>query len=296
MLSVPDLDAAYDAYSGMGFRLSPRAEHDTLGTANHVFVFAGTYCELLGIVRPEQASRSVGGALAAGSGVTGLALCGSADEAKTDYAERGIVAEDAVEFSRAAHVDGEVGTARFRISKLADGTAPGFFSFICEHRTPKLVWHADAVAHPNGVTGIVQVLVRADDPAKAAAPYERIRSGSVLAEGGVYSVDLGPRLRFQTPSALAERYPGLNLAGPASEEGAGGAGAPATDVDGVGVVFSTVSLPRAVACLAEGGIEYASTRSGSVYIVPEHACGVLVELVDAQEVGSVTRSGVYPPG
>ena len=49
---------------------------------------------------------------------------------------------------------------------------------------------------------------------------------------------------------------------------------------GVGVVFSTASLTGVIACLEERGIEYTSTESGSVYVLPEHACGILVELVE----------------
>ena len=137
VLSVPDLPAARAAYSGIGFRLSPRAEHASLGTANHIFVFGSTYCELLGVVQPELAAASVGGALAAGSCIAGLALCGSADGAKAEYGGRGIVADDALQFSRDAHVGGSVGTARFRISKLAEGSVHGFFTFVCEHLTPE---------------------------------------------------------------------------------------------------------------------------------------------------------------
>ncbi len=262
----------------MGFRVSPRAEHESLGTANHVFVFEATYCELLGVVRPEVAKASMGGALAAGSGVAGLALRGSADTARADYAERGIGVEDPVEFSRDAHVGGYVGTARFRISRLAEGAVPGFFAFVCEHLTPELVWYPGAALHPNGVTRFAEVLVRADHPAEAARHFERIRAGAVTGAGGSWTANLGSRLTFRTPRELGDLYPGFNVCpSPTSGEPSGVDVPQRATMSGVGVVFSTKSINDAIACLEKGGIPYASTLTGSVYVLPETACGALVE-------------------
>ncbi len=278
MLSVPDLDQALAAYSLMGFQVSPRAEHDALGTANHVFVFDSTYCELLGVVRPEVAKTSVGGALAAGSGVSGLALRGSADGARADYAEHGIVAGDAIEFSRDARVRDEVRRARFRISRLEENALPGFFTFVCEHLTPDFVWYAGAALHPNGVTRIAEVIVQADDPAGATSHFERIRLGAVSEEGGFWVANLGPRLTFHTPRELGDLYPGLNPGPLPPSAGVRSSGVPTDSVmSGTGVVFSTASIGDAVSCLEEGGLPYGTTERGSVYLLPEAACGTLVE-------------------
>ena len=296
VLAVPDLDVARHAYSAMGFQLSPRAVHESLGTANHVFVFGSTYCELLGVVDPDLAADSVGGALAAGSGVAGLALRGSADGAFSEYGERGIVAAEALEFSRAAHIAGAKRTARFRISKFADGSVPGFFTFVCEHLTPEFVWYPEVQIHENGVTGIEEVLVRADDPATAAAPFERVRAGSASEDGGTWSVDLGPRLLMRTPGELSDCYPGLSESYPgrigshpglspaeagASAERAAGAESTDAGVAGIGVAFSTSSLAGAIACLEAATVPYAETDTGSIYVLPAEACGVLVEFRQA---------------
>lgn len=280
VLNVSDLDEAFRVYQRLGFVLSPRAEHEALGTANHVFVFSDTYCELLGVVRPAVASATVGGALAAVSGISGLALCGSADGARADYGGRGIVAGDAIEFSRDARVGDQVSTARFRISRLEEGAAPGFFAFVCEHLTPELVWHPAAMIHPNGVHGVEQVLLRADQPVSAARRFARLRPGSVTEDGGVGRVDLGPQLCLYRPSDLTARYPGLRLSGTMDGEREGRADAPNVDSESVGVVFSTTSLNAAITCLEAARIEYRHRGVDSVYVLPQRACGILVEFVE----------------
>ncbi len=271
VFGVADLDEAAHAYRHMGFVISPRAEHQALGTANHVFVFENTYCELLGVVRPEVAKKTVGGALAAGSGVSGLALCGVAGLAKSHYSASGISAGEPIDFSRDAEVAGEIKRARFRISRLEEGAPSGFFVFVCEHLTPELVWHPDAMAHPNGVTGIREVLVQAEDPARAAAAFECLCLGSVRTDGRFYEVALGVRLRFFKQNDLEDRYPGLSR--PLRSGGEVGTVA----ARGVGVVFSTNSIERSIDHLVDAGIDYVSTGRNSVFVLPEHAGGVLVE-------------------
>lgn len=280
VLAVPDLDEARSVYERMGFAVSPRAEHEALGTANHVFVFPSSYCELFGVVRPDVARNTVGRALAAGSGVSGLALCGSADTAKADYADRGIAAGEAIEFSRDALVGDEVATARFRISRLEDRAAPGFFAFVCEHLTPELVWHEAAMTHPNGVTGVTKVLIRADAPATAAEGFERLRPGSVAGPESVGEVDLGPRLCFHDPEDLIMRYPGLDFLEATGGNREGRAEDSAAEVRGVGVVFSTPSLADTIVCLEKAAVAYKSARSDSVFVLPEQACGILVEFTE----------------
>lgn len=280
VLAVPDLDEARSVYERMGFAVSPRAEHEALGTANHVFVFPSSYCELLGVVRPDVARTTVGGELAAGSGVSGLALCGSADTAKADYADRGIAAGEAIEFSRDASIGDEVATARFRISRLEDGAAPGFFAFVCEHLTPELVWHEAAMIHANRVTGVAEVVIRADAPGEAAEGFERLGPRSVAGRESASGSGLGPRLCFQDPDALITRYPGLDLPEAPGGTREGRSADLAADVRGVGVVFSTPSLTDTIACLEKGGVEYTSARSDAVFVLPGQACGLLVEFTE----------------
>lgn len=79
VIAVPDLDAAVDAYRGLGFDVSFGGRHTGRGTHNAIIRFGLDYLELLGIYDPAAERDQGGGELSAflektGGGLVGFAL------------------------------------------------------------------------------------------------------------------------------------------------------------------------------------------------------------------------------
>jgi hypothetical protein len=86
--------------------------------------------------------------------------------------------------------------------------APGARYFVCEHRTPELLWRPEWLAHANGATAIeaAYLVVEAGQVGAAAAAYVEITAGKLIAADdrvARIAVD-GAELVISTADALAE--------------------------------------------------------------------------------------------
>src|SRR3954463_849804 len=105
------MDEAARIFTGLGFRLTPRGHH-TLGSMNHLMMFATDYLELLGFgeggaSRPELAPFPVG--------LNGLVFKpADADEVHAHAAAVGLPILLVQSFSRPVELDGKRQDARFR--------------------------------------------------------------------------------------------------------------------------------------------------------------------------------------
>ncbi len=121
ILAVVALRFAPTIYRSLGFRLTDRGYH-TLGSANHLAMFATNYLELLGAGRAGGPFR----AELAGfpEGLNGLVL--ATDDADAQYRslrQRGVAVREPNSFSRPVAIDGVTREARFRTTHLAAGEA-----------------------------------------------------------------------------------------------------------------------------------------------------------------------------
>ncbi|SFD33997.1 Glyoxalase-like domain-containing protein [Cupriavidus sp. OV038] len=202
-----DLDAAAANWRALGFTLTPRGYH-TLGSQNHCIMLARDYLELLHVTAPSPSRQYYWDAQQRGDGCAAMS-CKSRDAFATAARLRaaGYKTSDPIEFSRPVRLDnGSEHPATFRVTALDD--APGARYFVCEHRTPELLWRPEWLAHANGATAIeaAYLVVEAGQVGAAAAAYVEITAGKLIAADdrvARIAVD-GAELVISTADALAE--------------------------------------------------------------------------------------------
>jgi hypothetical protein len=159
------MDEASRAFAALGFQLTPRGHH-TLGSMNHLAMFATDYLELLGFGegganRLELAPFPVG--------LNGLVFkTDDADVVHAHALDAGLPILPVQSFSRPVELDGAKHDARFRTTRLDPTKIAMGRVYFCEHRTPELVWRPEWQSHPNGARAIARVIVATGDPRRTA--------------------------------------------------------------------------------------------------------------------------------
>ena len=191
------IDEAMHCFSALGFQLTPRGHH-TLGSANHLAMFATDYLELLGFgeggaTRAELARFP--------AGLNGLVFKSTdADLVHREAESAGLPVLPVQSFSRPVVLDGVPRDARFRTTRLDwDKIAMGRVYF-CEHLTPDLVWRPEWQGHPNGASAITHVVVATGDPQQTAKLFRGLfgndaiaaRDGRWVMAAGSAQVELAP--------------------------------------------------------------------------------------------------------
>ena len=195
------MDEAAETYRALGFWLTPRGHH-TLGSMNHLAMFATDYLELLGFGegsagRPELAPFPIG--------LNGLVFK-TADAAAT-YAHAqsaGLPILPVQAFSRPVELDGAKKDATFRTTRLDPTKIAMGRVYFCEHLTPELVWRPDWQRHPNGARAISRVVVATPDPRRTSALFRALfGDGAVRERDGRYVVVAGSARVELTPAQAA---------------------------------------------------------------------------------------------
>jgi catechol 2,3-dioxygenase-like lactoylglutathione lyase family enzyme len=170
VIAVKSLDAAAATYRKLGFTLTPRGLHEGKGTGNHCIMFPSTYIELLGIVDETGAKGRLADRVNA-RGEGGMAIAYGADDADKTYAAlkaAGTDAEPPNDLARPLDLDGKRDMVRFRNIMLPKLALPETMQFICTHQTPELTRaRREWQLHPNGATGVAEVIIVAEDAAAA---------------------------------------------------------------------------------------------------------------------------------
>lgn len=223
VLLVRDLDRAAAQFQRLGFALTPRGHHTGLGSSNNCAMFGNRdYVELLGL-SPERGKRPFYEAfLRQREGVVGLAFRTSdARVMRERIAAQGFAPPPPVAFGRPVATGGIIRDARFVTTEADTNTTAGMRLFFCQHETPELVWLPDLLSHPNGVTGILAVLIL-DQEDRLAEICARLLGLPLERDGTLTLLRAGPhRLEFLSPASAAERYPGDPVLGAARPAVAG---------------------------------------------------------------------------
>ncbi|MEK7320570.1 MAG: VOC family protein [Pseudomonadota bacterium] len=201
-----DLDAAVANWRALGFTLTPRGYH-TLGSQNHCIMLARDYLELLHVTAPSPSRQYYWDAQQRGDGCAAMS-CKSSDAFATADRLRaaGFQPSDPIEFSRPVRLDdGSEHPATFRVTAL-DG-APGARYFVCEHRTPELLWRPEWMAHANGARAIAAtyLVVEAEQVSATAEAYAVLTGGAIIeATDEAATIAIGDaRFVIVAPQALA---------------------------------------------------------------------------------------------
>jgi len=214
-----DLDAAVSQWLKLGFTLTPRGFH-TLGSQNHCIMLARDYLELLHVTAPSPSRQYYWDAQQRGGGCAAMS-CKSRDAFATADRLRaaGFQPSDPIEFSRPVRLDdGTEQPATFRVTALDN--APGARYFVCEHRTPELLWRPEWMTHANGAQAIATtyLVVDAARVAATAESYAALTGGPIAhatGETATLAID-GASFVITAPQALADAadVPGLAHATP----------------------------------------------------------------------------------
>jgi hypothetical protein len=94
---------------------------------------------------------------------------------------------------------------KFNVVYVPPGKMPVARVQYCEHVTPEVIWEPRFVAHPNGVVGLGDAYVVADDPAQAAARWGRFGALLPARDGDLVRLDTARgRIFLGTRDALSE--------------------------------------------------------------------------------------------
>ena len=269
VLAGRDLDAMRDVYGGLGFTLTPRAQHP-FGTGNTAIQLHGSYLELLAITRPQDIVEPQPGQfsfpafnrdyLARHEGFSMLVL-GTADaSAEIDtWRDAGLQTYEPFDFSRMAKLpDGEERRIGFSLAYTSTPAAPWLGHFACQHHAPEYFAQPQYQAHANTAQAIRDVWV-CGNGALDLGEHMRVFTG------GEGAVEAPGRIVFRTPRGM------IVLADAANFSAAFGV-APPHPEDGPHLAGFTVDC-ASLDALADKGLATVGER---LVLPPGQAFGVAV--------------------
>ncbi len=203
-----NMDEAEDLFSRMGFTLTPRGRH-SMGSINHLMMFADDYLELIGIAEADADKRP--DVSQAPLGLSGLVFkTENADKAFARLGASDMAGDTPRVFSRPLVLDdGSRHEACFRTATARRDAFPAGRLYFCEHLTPELLWRREWQTHPNGVTGFTELMTVCADPDEDA---ERLGGLLGIAPNGAggsarqIAFASGFRLTFVTQAAYSDRF------------------------------------------------------------------------------------------
>ena len=206
VLAGRDLDAMRDVYGGLGFTLTPRAQHP-FGTGNTAIQLHGSYLELLAITRPQDIVEPQPGQfsfpafnrdyLARHEGFSMLVL-GTADASAeiVTWRDAGLQTYEPFDFSRMAKLpDGEERRIGFSLAYTSTPAAPWLGHFACQHHAPEYFAQPQYQAHANTAQAIRDVWV-CGNGALDLGEHMRVFTG------GEGAVEAPGRIVFRTPRGM----------------------------------------------------------------------------------------------
>jgi hypothetical protein len=173
------IDEAMKCFAALGFQLTPRGHH-TLGSVNHLAMFATDYLELLGFGKNGATRTEIA---RFPPGLNGLVFkTGDAEVVHRQAEGDGLPVLPVQAFSRPVEVDGTMRDARFRTTRLDPEKIAIGRVYFCEHRTPDLVWRPEWQSHPNGAGAIARVVVATPDPQRTAELFRCLFGADTVLE------------------------------------------------------------------------------------------------------------------
>lgn len=273
LVTVRDLEISQQAWTRLGFVVTPRGEHPEWGTANHCIMFADDYVELIGpVAAGAQADRLRSFLSARGEGISGLALaCDDAAATLRALRSAGVEIGEPRALSRPLQTpEGEV-RPQFAILDLPPAVMPVAAAFACQHLTPNLLRRPAWLEHPNGALAIKSVTIAADDPEAVRAPLETLfGAGATIATDSTVAVHTGHGLLLLArPDELSQLHPDPALDEPPEP--------PAT----VALTLAVADPDRTAAYLRTRDVPISRDIDGTVRVAPEQASGIFLEFARA---------------
>jgi hypothetical protein len=201
-----DMDRAAALMSQLGFTLTPRGYH-SLGSINHLMMFEHDYLELIGL--PLGTDKLRKDVLESPRGLNGLVFkISDADASRQILCDSGLSMLEPQSFSRPVTIDGVEHLARFRTVRAAPDMFEAGRIYYCQHYTPELVWHRPWMSHPNGVRGLIELVIVTANTEVEVSRYARAAQSSPERQGDDWVIALpgGFRLTLMSSARYHERY------------------------------------------------------------------------------------------
>ncbi|MDR7147005.1 VOC family protein [Rhizobium sp. BE258] len=264
VLPVTHIDVARERLGRLGFTVAADGRHP-FGTENAcVFLADKTYLEPLGIASQADCDAAVakGNSFVArdqafrfrcGDDGFSAVVFGtdSADADKAAYDGAQLSGGDMVEFSRPIVMpDGTQATGAFKLAFAADLRAPDVFFFACQRINAFPADRNALETHANGVTGISEIALSAEDPQAFAEFLE-------TASGGVEPKEAALGLSFELPNGRLSIFSNEGMEAYFDAE-------PLVTDNGLrarAIVFSVGDLAVTAAHLAANGITHVSMNN-----------------------------------
>ncbi len=266
---VRNLESAAPQYRRLGFTLTERGGHPSLGTANHTIMLGRDYLELLAVLDRSSGSERWAKIVDRREGFGAIAL-GTNDARATRAAliDRGVEVPPVIDFERPVSLPGEEVRARFTVAHLPETASPALPAFFCQQHTREFVWRPEWQHHANTAFGIAGMTVVHPAPEVAAVAYQRLLGRArVHPHPGGVALDLGAsRLWLVTPTYAAARLGSPQPTNPDS-------------IEPVGLTVSVHNLNAATKHLTQHGVPFQPFGPRSILIHPEWSSGVQLELL-----------------
>ncbi len=260
------MDEAQALYGRLGFTLTPRGYH-SLGSVNHLAIFGTDYLELIGTPPGGGARRDI---LGWPIGLNGL-VWGTDDSAAVSAAltTAGVAASPPNEFTRPVELPGGARDAVFRTVRLPNETTDAGRLYFCHHFTRDLVWRDEWRSHTNGVVGVLESVITAEEPARLAGLFRRVFGATAVRPvPGGFRLAVGlSRFDILDPRETTARF---------------GAAVPAAQGRRewmAALVLRTRDVAMAAHALRAGGIALAEHTPDRVLVGPDQTMGVTLAFV-----------------
>ena len=263
LISVANPLLACNAFSRLGFSVSPPLRNASNGTMTRFLVFGDDHVELVAV---DGNAATTGGQTGK---MTGVGLASRDLQASCDSLRRADL--DVSQPSHHACVlldSGETEECFCSLAALPDGHPPGMPAFLCHHPKFDIVRRSQWQDHPNTAKGIVSLTVLLENPEAAISDYNRLfgPAASTPTDETV-TVHTGHGLIFLvTAGGFDDLHPSLDVRLPAP---------PAMAVLTIGVA----DIGKTAKILAENGVP-SRLRGGHLGIPAQDVLGIGLEFVE----------------
>jgi len=249
---VPDREAARAALAQAGFTATPLSIQvnpdpdggapQPAGTGNSTAMFDHGYTEVLFKSADTPLGRELDAAVKRYAGVH-LAAFAVADAARAHQrlAAAGFRVRPLVAMQREVETETGDGIVAFTVARVEPDVMPEGRIQILTHRTEATIWQSRWLAHANGTTGLIDLVIAVVDVDEAAERFSRFTERPVAANafGKALMLDRGC-VQLMTARDFSARFPALPI--------------PSLPFAGL-YALRVRSLDKAEAVLREGGLD-----------------------------------------
>ncbi len=267
---VPDIDGASEAFTRLGFPLTPYSVHgdrdpDTgelklPGSANRLMMLPIGYLEILVALNgvDTYVTQHLRASLARYMGVHLVAFTVADGEAEgRRLAEAGFDILPTVNLRRTVEAaDGSETEVAFTVIRPRLGSIPEGRLQTLSHHTPEHMWQERYIARDNGIEAIDEVIFVVEDERESIERLQRYTQRTAVKDGEwVIPLDRG-RVRVALPDTASR------LLGDAVPE-----------APGVAAVCFTGDVAKVKTILDKNGMTPATSASDRIVVAPRDACG-----------------------